>query len=399
MHGWSKRQRAYQYLLAWCVVVCAGRQLPYIALAQCTPISRTSSVLTDNTAAPGDIILVSTPHSPARAFDGSDLMVYAPDGMLKSSVHMDFSLGSAPGTLGISGNGEYAFLGSGLSNGRVAITRIAGGNPKFLGVFNGGSNIGLEETGSIAMGSNSGDGTGSVYVSEGVSSQACKMSNGQSIATRVVELQFTPERNSVKAKLTRNKTFDVYRSSNCSERSNVVLGLRSIRDSGLYVVLEEKLGAYSMRRFNPGSTKMIKSAPIVTYSASAISSVTIDSPISFVAQGLGPGTIPGYFAPQTQIRIERGRPPVYGTQAPGQPNSNGPRLFSGGMSSYPNGRGIVSATGTLNNHGYGPIGNTVYKFDSQTLKNPTKLFKLAPAVMLQDLLVVPKPQPTSNGGE
>lgn len=57
-------------------------------------------------------------------------------------------------------------------------------------------------------------------------------------------------------------------------------------------------GEYTMRSYSAFSAKPKRSKPIVKYSASALSAVTIDSPTSFVAQGLKPNGITGYFATQ-----------------------------------------------------------------------------------------------------
>lgn len=51
--------------------------------------------------------------------------------------------------------------------------------------------------------------------------------------------RFTPGSNGRKSSLKREKVFDAYRSSECTEKDNVVLGMRTIGNK-LYAVVEEK---------------------------------------------------------------------------------------------------------------------------------------------------------------
>lgn len=267
-----------------------------------------------------------------------------------------------------------------------------------MGTFSGGKGLSLGGFNKIASGDVSASGDAFIYVSEGVSSKACKTSNYRSIATQIVELRFTAGRNSQKSSLKRTRVFDVYRSSKCTKQDNVVVGMRTIGNK-LYVVLEETPFKYTMRSYNAFSSKPGRSKPIVKYSASTLFNANIDSPTSFIAQGLKPKdsteNTSGPFPKTYQIRIEKGKKFLVGTRAPGKRNSNSAAMYSGGFAAYTDGTGILAATGNFDDRLHGPVGQSIYKFNPKTLVNPRKLFTIKAAAMCENLAVVPKPRKLS----
>lgn len=345
-----------------------------------------------NEARENDIIVATSP-----ADYETDISIYSPTGIFKNKIRTDLDLFYSGGALGISGNGEFAFLGNSINSkknkGNLAVVRISGGTPKFLGTFDGGSNLVFEKSSSMASGHVSATGDGYIFAIESIRGP-CTKSSLRSAALNIIQLRFVAARDGRNATLFRETSFEAFRDNKCTQTSNAIVGIRSIGNL-LYAVIEEKKGVYVMRSFTAFDPHPVRSKPIVTYAKSSIYSVTIDSPSSFIASAKSPDQVPQNVYLPVLIRIARGEEAVVSKDPPGIVKSKFPQFLSGGLSSFVSGNmmGVIAPVGPFSEvPGDSSAGcrTRVYRFNANTLLYDSTLLCLKFKDFLLDLQIVPK---------
>lgn len=347
-----------------------------------------------NAALEDDIIVATSPSQSA-----TDVAIYSPTGTLKQRIQTNLDLYYSGGALGISGNSEFAFLGGSngeeSTKGKLAVVRIAGGPPAFLGTFEGGSNLKLDKPSSMASGHVDANGDGYVFAIE-TASGGCSKSSKRSRATNIIQLRFAPAAEGRDATLYRETSFEAFRSSKCTKENDAIVGMRTIGNL-LYVVLEETKGTYVMRSFPAFDPNPTRSEPIVTYANSTLYSVTIDSPQSFIASGVSPAQDPNKQIETVLIRVSQGEEPLVSLDPPGIAKKEFPLFLSGGLTSFVSGNlGVLAPVGPFSEF----PGDTsrgcrqkVYRFNSTSLLYDSTLICLKFKDFLLDLQIVPPPRP------
>lgn len=373
--AWSKP--IYLAMVAWFIADCA-----------CKP----SAACVETCARENDIVVATSPFTP-----GTGVAIYSPTGTLRTKMSTTLDTGYGGAALGISGNAKFAFVGSSSNadSGQLAIVRIAGGKPKFLGLFFGGNDLVLDEPNSMTTGHVSPTDDGYVFAAQSAEG-SCGNSNQKARATRIIQLRFapaTPERN---ASLFRETSFEVVRPVETSGFCSGIVGIRTLGNA-LYAVTEEKEGVYVLRSYNAFDRNITGSGPIVTYSKSKLYSVTIDSPTSFIASGVQPGSNPGQSYNPVLLRIGADEELVISPPPPGVLKSESPLFLSGGLSSFVSGNfmGVIAPVGPFSevpNESSGGCRQRVFRFDPKTLRYDENLICLKFKQFLLDLQIVPAPR-------
>lgn len=135
---------------------------------------------------------------------GTDVLVYSPNGTLKATIHGTWSADLEVETT-VSADGKYHFATGSRSLGpagsttggpvrgqepsNLGITRIAGAEQKFLGVFDIGITI---HENKLAAGPMTNDGTVNIYVTEQFDSLSCPERYGLKAGANIGMIKFNP---------------------------------------------------------------------------------------------------------------------------------------------------------------------------------------------------------------